>query len=40
VSKVRWSVAGNILLAWLVTIPASIVMAAVFYLAIQRLFRP
>jgi len=40
VSKVRWSVAGNILLAWLVTIPASIVMAAIFYLAIQRLFSP
>ena len=39
-SKVRWAVAGNILLAWLVTIPASIVMAAIFYLAIQRLFGP
>ncbi len=31
VSAVRWSVANNIVLAWIITIPASAFMAAVFY---------
>ncbi|MFZ5916894.1 MAG: inorganic phosphate transporter [Chloroflexota bacterium] len=30
-SKVRWGVAGSIAITWLVTIPASAVMAALFY---------
>ena len=30
-SAVRWGVAGNIVLAWIVTIPASAFIAAVFY---------
>jgi PiT family inorganic phosphate transporter len=30
-SKVRWGVAGNIAVAWLVTIPATALMAAVLY---------
>lgn len=30
-SKVRWGVAGNIAVAWLVTIPASALMAALLY---------
>jgi len=30
-SKVRWSVAGDILTAWLITIPASALLAAGFY---------
>jgi PiT family inorganic phosphate transporter len=30
-SAVRWSVAGNIVVAWLVTIPASAVVGALFY---------
>jgi PiT family inorganic phosphate transporter len=30
-SAVRWSVANNIVVAWIVTIPASAVIAAVFY---------
>jgi inorganic phosphate transporter, PiT family len=32
-SAVRWSVASNIVVAWIVTLPASAVMAATFYLA-------
>jgi PiT family inorganic phosphate transporter len=30
-SAVRWSVANNIILAWIITIPASGLMAALFY---------
>jgi len=30
-SKVRWSVAGDILTAWLITIPASALIAAGFH---------
>ena len=32
VSRVRWNVAGNIVAAWLLTIPASALLAALFYL--------
>jgi PiT family inorganic phosphate transporter len=31
VSAVRWSVANNIVVAWIVTIPASAAIAAAFY---------
>jgi PiT family inorganic phosphate transporter len=34
-SKVRWSVAGDILTAWLITIPASALLAAGFHLLIE-----
>ena len=37
VSSVRWSVANNIVLAWILTIPASAFIAAVFY-ALAGLF--
>ena len=37
VSAVRWSVANNIVFAWIVTIPASATIAAVFY-ALARFF--
>jgi PiT family inorganic phosphate transporter len=32
-SSVRWSVANNIVIAWIVTIPASALIGALFYLA-------
>ncbi len=35
VNKVRWGVAGNILAAWLLTIPLSGVVASIVYLLIQ-----
>ena len=38
VSAVRWSVANNIVMAWVVTIPASAAIAAVFY-GLSGLFR-
>ena len=31
VSAVRWSVAHNIVVAWIITIPASAAIAAIFY---------
>jgi PiT family inorganic phosphate transporter len=36
-SAVRWSVAGRIVIAWLITIPASAIVGALFYL-LTRLF--
>jgi PiT family inorganic phosphate transporter len=36
-SSVRWKVAGNVALAWIITIPASAAMGAGFYL-LTRLF--
>jgi len=36
-SAVRWGVAGNVVAAWFITIPASAIVAAIFY-AITRLF--
>lgn len=36
VSKVRWSVAQNIMVAWLITIPASVLLAGVLYVFISR----
>lgn len=37
VSKVRWGVAGNIVLAWVVTIPTAAAMSGAFYLALKAL---
>ena len=37
-SAVRWGVAGNIVFAWLLTIPAAAVVAAAFYWPVQALF--
>jgi PiT family inorganic phosphate transporter len=37
VSAVRWNIASNIVVAWIITLPASAMMAALFY-AISRLF--
>jgi PiT family inorganic phosphate transporter len=31
ISAVRWSVANNIVIAWIITIPASALIAALFY---------
>jgi len=38
VSAVRWGVAGNMLTAWVLTIPISAAVSAVFYLLIRSLF--
>ncbi len=37
ISKVRWQVATNILLAWLLTIPSSAVIGAIAYLVVSRI---
>ena len=37
-SAVRWGVAGNIVVAWIVTIPASAVVAALLYWPVQAVF--
>ncbi|MGL6109949.1 MAG: inorganic phosphate transporter [Rubrivivax sp.] len=37
-SKVRWGVAGNIVWAWILTIPATAAVAAVFYFVGKALF--
>jgi len=39
VSRVRWNVAGNILTAWLLTVPASALLAALLYLLIRFLWQ-
>jgi len=36
-SAVRWGVAGNIVIAWIITLPASAIIAALFY-GLTRLF--
>ena len=36
-SAVRWGVAGNIVFAWIVTMPAAALIAAIFY-GLTRLF--
>jgi PiT family inorganic phosphate transporter len=38
ISAVRWGVARNIILAWVITIPASAVMAGLSFFIIQWLF--
>jgi PiT family inorganic phosphate transporter len=37
-SAVRWGVAGNIVVAWLLTLPAAGLVAAVCYVPIQAIF--
>src|SRR5207253_2908524 len=37
-SAVRWGVAGNIVFAWLLTIPAAALVAAAFYWPVEGLF--
>jgi len=37
-SAVRWGIAGNIVVAWLLTIPAAALVAALFYWPIQGVF--
>jgi inorganic phosphate transporter, PiT family len=37
-SAVRWGVAGNIVVAWVLTLPASAAVAALFYWPIQAIF--
>ena len=37
-SMVRWDVAGNIIVAWIITIPVTVLMAMLLYLPIDRLF--
>jgi len=34
-SAVRWGVASNLLLAWIITVPASMIMAALVYYIIS-----
>jgi PiT family inorganic phosphate transporter len=36
-SKVRWGVAGQIALAWLLTIPATVLLGALGFWALQTL---
>ncbi len=38
ISAVRWGVAKNIILAWVITLPASAVMAGLSFLLIQKIF--
>jgi PiT family inorganic phosphate transporter len=37
-SAVRWGVAGNIVTAWLLTIPAAAIVAAIVYWPVQGIF--
>jgi len=37
-SAVRWGVAGDVAIAWVITIPASAIVAAIFYWLISGLF--
>jgi PiT family inorganic phosphate transporter len=37
-SAVRWGVAGNIVFAWVLTIPAAALVAAAFYWPVQGIF--
>ncbi len=37
-SAVRWGVAGNIVVAWILTIPAAALMAGLLYWPIQAIF--
>src|SRR6201996_8428613 len=36
-SAVRWNIAGNIVIAWIITLPASALMAALCYVAVRSL---
>src|SRR5690348_18022430 len=37
-SAVRWGIAGNVAIAWVITIPASALVAALFYWLISGFF--
>jgi PiT family inorganic phosphate transporter len=37
---VRWGVAGDVAIAWVITIPASAIVAALFYCLISAMFVP
>ena len=37
-SAVRWGIAGNIVVAWFLTIPAAALVAAAFYWPVQGIF--
>jgi PiT family inorganic phosphate transporter len=37
VSAVRWGVAGNIMVAWVLTLPASAAVAAIVYFAVHAI---
>jgi PiT family inorganic phosphate transporter len=37
-SAVRWGVAGDVAIAWIITIPASAIVAAIFYWLISGMF--
>jgi len=37
-SAVRWGVAGNIVFAWVLTIPAAAIMAGICYWPVQAIF--
>lgn len=37
-SAVRWGVAGNIVLAWVLTIPGTIALSAMFYFILSKIF--
>jgi PiT family inorganic phosphate transporter len=37
-SAVRWGLAGDVAIAWIITIPASALVAALFYWLISGLF--
>ena len=37
-SAVRWGIAGNIVIAWVLTIPAAALVAAAFYYPVQGIF--
>ena len=37
-SAVRWGVAGNLLIAWILTIPASAIVGAISFLLLEAVF--
>ena len=37
-SAVRWGVAGNIVVAWMLTIPAAALVAALVYFPVEAIF--
>ena len=37
-SAVRWGVAGNLLVAWVLTIPASATVAAIAFMVLEKIF--
>ena len=37
-SAVRWGIAGNVAIAWIITIPASALVAALFYWVVSGMY--